>query len=79
MTLIAYLNSLSAEKRTQLAVRCGTSFDYLRQIGYGNRACSPLIAVCLEVESQGIVTRKMLFPDDWGKLWPELLEKRGDG
>ena len=75
MTLIEYLNSLPPEKRSELAARCGTSFDYLRQIGYGNRPCSPLIAVCLERESEGAVTRKMLFPDDWAKLWPELPTK----
>ena len=79
MTLIAYLNSLSAGKRSELAARCGTSFDYLRQIGYGNRPCSPLIAVCLERESRGAITRKMLFPDDWSKLWPELEGKESAG
>ncbi|WP_050476825.1 transcriptional regulator [Herbaspirillum rhizosphaerae] len=79
MTLIAYLNSLPPGKRRELAARCGTSFEYLRQIGYGNRPCSPLIAVCLERESQGVITRKMLFPDDWNKLWPELGGEEMDG
>ncbi|WP_034291884.1 hypothetical protein [Herbaspirillum sp. RV1423] len=75
MTLIEYLNSLPMDRRAELAARCQTSFDYLRQIGYGNRPCSPLIAVCLERASQGAITRKTLFPDDWAKLWPELEEK----
>lgn len=76
MTLIEYLNSLPKDRRRELAARCETSFDYLRQIGYGNRPCSPLIAVCLEQASQGVVTRKTLFPHDWAKLWPELLDTK---
>jgi len=75
MTLIDYLNSVPMDRRAALAAYCETSFDYLRQIGYGNRPCSPLIAVCLERASQGVITRKDLFPDDWVKLWPELGEK----
>lgn len=75
MKLIEYLNSLPADRRIYLAACCRTSFDYLRQIGYGNRSCTPLIAVCLERESKGIITRKSLFPDDWAILWPELAEQ----
>ena len=72
MTLIQYLNSLPVAKRDEFAQRCATSFEYLRQIGYGNRQCSPRIAVNLERETQGVITRKLLFPDDWQQLWPEL-------
>ena len=75
MTLTQFLNSLSIERRAELAKRCETSFEYLRQIGYGNRPCSPKIAVCLERESGGLITRKSLFPDDWHKVWPELAEQ----
>lgn len=78
MTLIDYLNSLPVERRAGLAAYCGTSFDYLRQIGYGNRPCSPLLAVRLERVSRGVITRKLLFPDDWARLWPELEEKSAD-
>ncbi|WP_232311058.1 transcriptional regulator [Herbaspirillum autotrophicum] len=72
MTLIQYLNSLPVAKRDEFAQRCATSFEYLRQIGYGNRQCSPRLAVNLERESRGAITRKILFPDDWQQLWPEL-------
>jgi DNA-binding transcriptional regulator YdaS (Cro superfamily) len=74
MTLTQFLNSLSSQQRVEIAASCGTSFEYLRQIGYGNRPCSPRIAVCLERESAGTVTRKSLFPDDWVEVWPELQE-----
>jgi len=73
MTLTQFLNSLSPQHRAQLAACCETSFEYLRQIAYGNRPCSPRIAVCIEQQSGGIITRKMLFPDDWQKVWPELV------
>jgi DNA-binding transcriptional regulator YdaS (Cro superfamily) len=72
MTLQQFLNSLPLPRRAEVAARCGTSFEYLRQIGYGNRPCSARIAVCLERESGGLVTRKSLFPDDWINVWPEL-------
>jgi DNA-binding transcriptional regulator YdaS (Cro superfamily) len=75
MTLLQFLNSLSPESRARLAIHCETSFEYLRQIGYGNRPCSPKIAVCIERESGGIITRKSLFPSDWEKVWPELVEQ----
>lgn len=78
MTLIEYLNSLPADKRAALAAYCRTSFDYLRQIGYGNRSCSPLLAVCLERASRGLITRKDLFPDNWALIWPELDEQHID-
>jgi len=74
MTLLQYLNSLSSQRRAEVAARCETSFEYLRQIAYGNRPCSPKIAVCLERESGALITRKLLFPDDWAKVWPELAQ-----
>jgi len=75
MTLLQYLNSLSSQRRAEVAVLCETSFEYLRQIAYGNRPCSPKIAVCLERESGALVTRKLLFPNDWDKVWPELADR----
>jgi|GEM_PF-396871 len=75
MTFKQFLNSLSVPRRAELAARCGTSIGYLRQIAYGNRRCSPKLAVCLERESGGVITRKGLRPDDWVKLWPEMADR----
>jgi DNA-binding transcriptional regulator YdaS (Cro superfamily) len=66
MKLIDYLNALPVEARDPFAKRCGTSFDYLRQIGYGNRPCPEKVAINLERESNRILLCEELRPDvDW--------------
>lgn len=66
MKLIDYLNALPVEARVPFATRCGTSFDYLRQVGYGNRPCSEKLAINLERESGRLLTCEELCPDaDW--------------
>jgi DNA-binding transcriptional regulator YdaS (Cro superfamily) len=66
MKLIDYLNAIPVEARTSFAKRCGTSFDYLRQIGYGNRPCPEKIAINLERESNRILLCEELCPGaDW--------------
>jgi DNA-binding transcriptional regulator YdaS (Cro superfamily) len=66
MRLINFLNSLPAEERDMFAASCGTSFDYLRQIGYGNRPCREALAINIERESKRAVTCEELRPDvDW--------------
>ncbi len=66
MKLIDYLNAIPVEARESFAARCGTSFDYLRQVGYGNRACAEKLAINLERESGRMLTCEELCPDtDW--------------
>lgn len=66
MKLLDYLNAIPVEARDPFAKRCGTSFDYLRQIGYGNRPCTERIAINLERESGRILICEELCPDaDW--------------
>jgi DNA-binding transcriptional regulator YdaS (Cro superfamily) len=52
--------------------RTGTTRAYLRQIAYGNKEASPLIAASLERETNQLITRRELRPDDWELIWPEL-------
>lgn len=67
--LIDYLNNLPMAEREDFASRCGASFDYLRQIAYGNRRCRESIAIGLERESMRAVTCEELRPDvDWAYL-----------
>ena len=67
MKLIDYLNSLPDAEREPFAVRCGTTFNYLRQVGYGNRPCKESLAIKLERESLRVLTCEELCPDvDWG-------------
>lgn len=64
--LLAYLNALPVEVRGSFASRCGTSFDYLRQVGYGNRACTEKLAINLERESNRELVCEELCPEtDW--------------
>lgn len=73
--LLTYLNELPVPDRTQFAMRCGTSFDYLRQIGYGNRLCREALAINIERESQRAVTCEELRPDvDWGYLRASIVQ-----
>lgn len=53
--LLDYINSIPVSEREAFAKRCGTTFDYLRQIAYGNRTCSAELAIDLERESQGVL------------------------
>ena len=69
MRLIDYLNAIPLDDRDTFAERCGTSFDYLRQIGYGNRACTEKLAINLERESNRILLCEVLCPDaDWAYI-----------
>lgn len=65
-----YLNSLPVPEQKLLADRCGTTVNYLRQIGYGNRACSAELAIDLERESRGCLLCEALVPSgvDWAYI-----------
>ncbi|CAI8828676.1 hypothetical protein EI533_07095 [Pseudomonas donghuensis] len=52
--------------------RTGTTRGYLKQIAYGNKQASAMVAASLERETQGLITRQSLRPDDWQAIWPEL-------
>lgn len=76
-TLLDYLNAIPVEAREPFASRCGTSFDYLRQIGYGNRTCTEKLAINLERESGRALLCEALCPGaDWAFIratsMPEL-------
>ena len=69
MKLIDYLNAIPVEARESFAARCGTSFDYLRQVGYGNRACTEKLAINLERESNRMLVCEELCPAaDWAYI-----------
>lgn len=61
-----FLNAIPEDKRDAFASRCGTSFAYLRQIGYGNRPCTEGMAIKLERETDREFTCEELCPEaDW--------------
>ena len=73
MDLKTYLSGLSVYERAEFSDRCKTSSAHLRNIGYGQRTCGEKLAVLVEHESGGVVTRRDLLPDDWWLIWPELV------
>lgn len=72
MNLKSYLDTLPRSVRAELAVRCGTSAGHLKNIAYGYKPCAEILAVNLERETAGRVSRRELRPTDWWLIWPEL-------
>ena len=74
MKLKDYLKGLPAEDaREDFARRCGTALGHLRNVMYGYKPCAADLAVAVWQQSDGVVTRQELRPDDWQKFWPELV------
>ncbi|MFL9943692.1 transcriptional regulator [Paraburkholderia graminis] len=71
--LIAYLNSLDKDSRTDFAKRCLTSEGYMRKARSANQKFRCELCVRIEQHSNGAVTRKDLR-DDWADVWPELAK-----
>lgn len=64
-----FLNDIPMDEREAFASRCGTTFDYLRQVAYGNRGCREALAINIERESSGVITCEVLCPHvDWAYL-----------
>lgn len=72
MELIDYLKSLPGDARDEFAKRCESSDGHLTNVAYGYKPCGIALAVSIEQQSGGIVTRKVLRKDDWQRYWPEL-------
>lgn len=63
--------------REQFATSCGTTLGHLRNTIYGIRPLAPEACVLFERNSQGAVRRWDLRPDDWHRIWPELIGAEG--
>lgn len=72
MELIDYLKTFDADALDAFAKRCQTSAGHLKNVAYGYKPCGIALAVSLEAESGGVVSRKRLRPNDWKRYWPEL-------
>lgn len=71
--LRAFLNSMSLAEQREFSVRCGTSIGYLRKAITKHHDLGAALCVLIEKNSRGFVTRKDLYPNDWQKIWPELM------
>lgn len=75
MDLKTYLKSLPGEPdRDAFAKKCGCVLGHLRNVSYGQRPCAPELAVAIERESARQVTRQELCPENWRRVWPELVD-----
>lgn len=74
MELKQYLSRLASGDRAKFAEQCGTSIGHLRNVAYGIRPASTELAVSIERESGGSVTRIEMFPDTFAAKWPELAK-----
>ena len=80
MTLNDYLTSDGALTVTQLREAIGAGSDaQIRQWqhGYANRLPSPENCVAIQKATNGAVMRWDLRPDDWDRIWPELIGNPG--
>lgn len=80
MKLHDYLNSPGAMPVSRLRELIGVKSDMqIRQWrhGYAARQPSPEYAVAIEVATAGAVRRWDLRPDDWHRIWPELIGAEG--
>lgn len=71
MLLQDYLLS-SESGSAQLMGALGVSRAYLYQMATGRRPITPKRAVLIESVTDGKVSRKDLFPNDWQETWPEM-------
>jgi len=60
-----------------LAARLGVSPSYLSQMANGRSPISPERCVDIWRATNGQVTRPELRPDDWQRIWPELVPASG--
>jgi len=59
----AYWNSLTKEQQTHLAESVGSTRDYLRLVFNGHKNAGFNLAIRLEQETAGVITRSELRPD----------------
>lgn len=71
MDLKTFLFSLSVEARVAFAQKCDTSRYHLQNVAYGSKPISARLAVAIEQNSGGAVTRQEMVPD-FKSIWPEL-------
>jgi len=72
MNFLTYFLSMSVPERYKLAIRCGTSFQHLKNIAYdtkGIKVANEKLCINIERESGGLVRCESLRPDvDWAFL-----------
>lgn len=73
-----FLKGKKTEWLTGFSDRCQTTVGQLRQIAYGNRTCSPELAVLLDRESDSKLPMQTMCPEptiDWVHV-KKVMRKR---
>lgn len=70
-----YLNRLPEAARESVCKAIGTSVGYVRKASSAGQLPEPARCVDIERVTKGAVTRRDLRPDDWQRIWPELVEQ----
>lgn len=61
-----------------MAKAIGTSPAFLWQIKTGRKKVPTDLCAQIEIFTKGAITRKQLRPDNWHKIWPELMNQTDD-
>jgi len=80
MNLHSYFNSPGSLSVTALADRIGIKNPaQIRQWqhAYSDRLPNAENCVAIEKATKGVVRRWDLRPDDWHRIWPELIKSKG--
>ncbi len=72
-----YFFGLKKQERSDLATQVGTTVGHLNNFCYGYTKLAPEVCVAIEQFTAGTVCRWDLRPDDWHRIWPELIGKEG--
>jgi DNA-binding transcriptional regulator YdaS (Cro superfamily) len=72
-----YFFAMTKDERAAFAKRVGTTVGHLNNFCYGYTKLAPDVCVSIEQASDGIVMRWDLRPDDWFRIWPELIGTKG--
>ena len=71
MDLLTHIRTLSVAQLEAFAVAVGTTVGHLRNVSYRQRTASAALAMQVEIETRGAVTRRELRPEDWWLIWTD--------
>lgn len=65
------------DARERFAAECETTLGHMRNCAYGQKQLAAANCVLVEQRSDSAVRRWDLRPDDWHRIWPELINSPG--
>lgn len=75
MNLAEYIKAERGNAKA-LSVALDVSMSYLSQMAAGSVPTNAERCVQIERATNGAVTRRDLRPDDWHRIWPELVTRK---